>query len=267
MLLPADTGAEINLETPNIAKAQSYLYDIWHISEKHLLVGSSLTNKIVEDSISSTFVNLGLEGMSVFDGLKIIQQKNVLPKSIFIEVNLLYKEDNPKFQHLLFNPFNYYSSKYLPSSRNQNKPVETLKRVAFELYRQLVPKGPMQEEKKPIGKSQMQQLKQFYNKEISDSIIIKNFNLLEQHINKLHEQGVYIVFYELPFHPNLCNAKMLLQFREEIYKRFSPKDFNYLLQPNCREYLTLDGIHLDNPSSIKYASFLRKKVEELGIGF
>lgn len=262
VFLPAKIGAEVNLadEENNRAKSQAYLYDFWNLKEKSVLVGTSLTGRIREEYIGPNFINLGLDAMSVHDGLAIIEKRGETPGTVFIEVNFIEKSENHHFQSSVLNPSIYYTAKFLPSSRVTNRPIEILKRIVFEGFRLIVPKGASKAEE-PVyvfEEGIFPILLKNYNTKITDKEFDVAFSSLQEHINKLTAKGAKIIFYEAPVQHEFCQYVRLLQLREKVQKLYP--NFHYISQPDCSEYRTYDGAHMTEASSVKYALFIKETI-------
>jgi len=262
-LLPPKMGQEVNVDGLNITKAQAYLYDIRNISEKNVLIGTSLTGLIKEGDISADFINLGLDAMTALDGLEIIVQRGEWPKAVFIEANVLDKNANLTFQQFLFNPANKLATQYIPSSRKQNQPIEIFKRGIFELYRLVIPnKGANPNQYNiSIDKEVLTQLKSSYNVGFSKERMDAAFSRFLPYYEQLIQNEVKVVFFELPWHPALCPCNRITQIRKAIHERLPANQFDYILQPNCNDYQTMeDGVHLTIASGAKYAAFLKREI-------
>lgn len=264
IFLPPKMGQEVNIDGLNITKAQSYLYDIQNISEKEVLVGTSLTGIIEESKISPNFINLGLDAMTALDGLAIIFEKKEWPKSVFIEVNLLNKFPTPQFQKFLFNPTNRFATKYIPSSRKQNQPIEIFKRSIFEFYRILVPNEGADPNRYniTIKEEVLQNLVSTFNTPFREETLNSTFERFLPYFEELIANNVKIVFYEMPWHPSICPSNRIIQLRKAIKNRLPTQQFEYIQQPYCASYQTIeDGIHLTIASGEQYAIYLKEKIK------
>jgi len=74
----------------NYIKAQSYIYD--HANAALVIVGSSLSNRLHGDLLPSKAFNLSFDGLSALDGIKIVLETNMHPRTIFVEMNVLDRD-------------------------------------------------------------------------------------------------------------------------------------------------------------------------------
>ena len=97
----------------NQIAAQSYLYHNTNNIE-NIIVGSSMAFWIVTDSLDN-FYNLALGGD--------IKKKEIYPKRVFIEINLILKENQTDFFDILYNPIMYPLRKETTIFRDGKQPL------------------------------------------------------------------------------------------------------------------------------------------------
>ncbi|HXP49812.1 MAG TPA: hypothetical protein VN922_07665, partial [Bacteroidia bacterium] len=107
----------------NVIKAEKYLYSDSAI--KNVIVGTSLSCGLDQDSVPDIY-KLAFSGEGIFEGLDAIEHSKVLPKNVFIEMNVVYRTESPQVKEELFSPFVFYPKKYLVSLRSDREPLPVL---------------------------------------------------------------------------------------------------------------------------------------------
>lgn len=264
----------------NSIKAQGYLY-LTNDSGKSIILGSSLANRLVMDSLPG-FTNLAFGGLSIFDGLDILMHKNELPRSVYIEINLVLRPEAKDFSGSLFNPILYVLREEVPALRDGNQPVarvgslllSSLKKlterlsVSFNLIKSdqhnlRVMKSEVNGDESDndngtfFSKLLQMQIKAYSLKPDSVSLVLA-LNNLDAYVRRLEEKNVRVVFFEMPVNPALCGLPLAVGIRTAFYNKFPRKIYNYMPGTNCSGYLTKDGIHLNNKDAMKFTRYFRE---------
>jgi len=241
----------------NLVKAQKYIYDDDNTSKENILVGSSLSNRIVMDSLPG-FYNLAFPGQSSYDGLRIIKNMNILPKNIYIETNFALREENEKFINSLFHPVFFYSAKYIPIMRIQKQPIGVF---IEELYKFLDIKSDDIE--KPVNEDLFQQLFQDQEKEFSwdpgETRIKKQTDLMAEFVDYFEKNGVKIYFYEVPINYKLVQYTYPSIARNSMKEKFPPERYHYL-PSDTSKYKTTDGLHFNKQEAARYTHFFKTHI-------
>lgn len=117
----------------NVIKGQTYFKNS---SQFHsVVVGSSLGNRINSKIFPKEFYFLTFSGLGSADGLEIISRSPTLPRTVFIEINVLERVVNKSF---ILDVLNYAFIKFhkiLPSFQKVNKPSSLLhKPIGYLVY-------------------------------------------------------------------------------------------------------------------------------------
>ncbi|MDJ1469410.1 hypothetical protein QNI19_14135 [Cytophagaceae bacterium DM2B3-1] len=254
----------------NIVKAQNYLYN--KKNSENVIIGSSLSNRLIMDSIPN-LTNIAFSGLSIFDGLNLVLHKDILPKNVFIEMNVALRPKDDQFETSLFSPISFYSKKIFSSLRDDKQPVgiagvyvnqKLTKKVLFKIKSFT---GSMKASKVNSNKDLFQTMlnNQITQYSISpDTILIEDrFTLLQKTIKYLESKGTKITFFEMPVNQSLCNLPKATIIRQNFQKYFPNKNYTYISTPSCSEYKTTDGVHLTNKEAIKYTLYFRSEAENI----
>ncbi len=114
-------GASQHQWQRNVIKAQKFLFNETD-TIKNVIVGSSLSSRLVVDNLPG-FYNLSFDGLCIYDGLKIIRNKKALPQNVFIETNVLLRDESKDFTDALFSPILYFLTKHLIALRADKQPI------------------------------------------------------------------------------------------------------------------------------------------------
>jgi hypothetical protein len=248
----------------NVVRAEKYIYDESD-TITNLIVGSSLAQRIKIDSLPQ-FYNLAFAGQSLFDGLEIVRHKKKLPKNIFIEINLIFKEQNKEFSAGFFQPLTYNIKKYCISFRSDKQPLFFI----YPAIQKTISKGNEKKKVKSleadikeneIFNSMMKLQISNYSKIPDSNFVSGQFLLLADLVKDLKNKGVNIIFFEMPLNPNLVELPLAKFIRNKTYDFFPQNINNYIKIPNCSNYITGDGLHLKYQEALIYTSYFKEEAK------
>jgi hypothetical protein len=255
-----------NINQIRSIKVENFLYDT-DISNKNVILGTSLTNTLISDSIKNTY-NLGLHGLSVFDGLYILSLKKEIPKYLFVEMNFITKEYNSSFQNQFSNP-SLFIKKNIISLRDEKQPLVIFgnfleNRIISKKIKSTINLNVQSFFKeKLIFDELMANQKKIYSIAPSDSILAEKLNNLSLELKKYEIKGTKIVFFEVPNNTMFTNLPFCKSVRNGFYNKFPKSKYEYIYLPENMNIKTSDGLHLTNEEAESYSSYLRKKIELL----
>ncbi len=239
----------------NLVKAQQFIYDDKETaSGENIIVGSSLAARIEMDSIPG-FYNLAFPGLTAYDGLKILQNTNISPKSIYIEANGMLKQENKNFINSLFHPIFFYSAKYIPPMRTRKQPVG----VFIEYLRHLSDFQAGGNDKPTEAKTfdlLFQEQEKEYSWYPNDNQINTKADLLAEYVTYFESRGVKIYFFEMPINYQLATYPYAVAVRKSIREKFPPEQYCYMASDTSK-YHTTDGIHLNKQEAARYTHFFK----------
>lgn len=253
--------------------AQEYLYSNTPPTN-NIIVGSSVSKWIYTDSLDN-FTNLAFSGESAFEGLELISHRKEQPKNVFIELNLILK-NNPNFNKTLYNPFFYEIRKYIPALRDGRQPLSTLKELLLKYgIKYNIP--PHQFQSFPLFDTtktpNIEQIKEGLRIEKREQYanMPRATNEEEQiavtrlknHINILESKGVNIILFEVPTGEAYCSSARSTGLREIILKEFPMSKYTYFPFIECGEYKTSDELHLTPKEALRYTLHFRDQYNRL----
>ena len=261
-------GYPQNIVQGNLISAERMLFS--DESYENIIVGSSLAYNIDLGQLDETWYNLSFPGQSIFEGLEIIHEMKNKPQRIFIETNVLLRKKNTFFHSVLFNPLKYPFKKYFSILKESQQPVSLIgDPVEYHLVRKFIPSNEEVQsisiKKEILKKKIITELKKEYN-QVPEQAIRNQIKHLSTALAKFRNSGIEIVFFEMPIEKELCDTPQTSAIRNAIKSTF-PK-YELLVQPDCGEYTTSDGLHLDLESAKNYTSLFyqinQKRLEKRG---
>lgn len=260
----------------NQIKAQEYLYSNTD-SVENIIVGSSLSDRLIIGHLPNTY-KLSMGGLGIFDGLETIAKKGVYPKTVFIEMNKVDRKPSIDFTTSLNNPIMTFLRKYFISIRDGKQPMGFIaipygeKATAYGVYvaqtvvhtiaGKIVAPKEKTEDVDMVAKILPRLLEE--ESQIPNTIDLEKDVLnLKYYVDLLEKNNVRVVFFEMPIQHELCGLNKPVAIRNQLYKTFPRTKYQYMDMPNCNDYSTTDGLHLDKPSAEKYTFLFRDEMSKL----
>jgi hypothetical protein len=264
-------GAQ-NMWQENIIRMQDYMYSGHNYPS--VLLGSSLTMRIVIDRKDRNTFNLAAGGGDPLIGLEILKRSKEIPKVIFIESNfvLTKKIHDQSYLNTLYMPGFYEARKFMPIFKDQYQPINFLGQGVLFFIKKItldnlaIPNsnvGNTVSASKEL-KLRMEKIKYESNNflDIQKTINV-NTNVLQSYIDYFAKKGVLICFFEMPRHCNLMDDKVSVYSRRRVNEIARVNSLKQIPLPSCKDYITSDGLHLNDESAIKYTAYFFKQAAKL----
>ncbi len=250
----------------NVNKAESFIYDENSVYS-NIILGSSLSNRLIIDSLPNCF-NLSFGGQSIFEGLAILTRIDNLPKSVFIEMNIVLKEENEDFIESLFSIL-YYPKKYLKVLRGKFQPITNFgdivnTRITKFILPKIIVLNVNNSKSNPNLFEKLLEIQvDRYNKIPKEKKMEQNFNRLQTYVSSLEKKGVKIVFFEMPINYKLNNLPRAQIVRNAFFDKFPSNKYNFISIPSNENYITSDGLHLKPDEALKYTLFFKNQMDSI----
>lgn len=248
----------------NVVKAEDYLYE----ANKHfdtVLVGSSMSERLIMDILPGGCYNLAMAGFSSLDGLQLIKQSGHWPRLIYVELNTLDRGRTSDAIQALGNPNRQFLNQYLPFLRQKYQPVGVIKSL-LRGWRygqvQFVDFGAGTAFDSSFQEKAVQGKLQEMDNMLPDSVVRANVEIAGQYIETFRQKGVKVVFFETPIDVRLQNHRMTATIRRYMSNRFPASQYPTVNVP-ADAYQTNDGIHLTQAENIRYTTYLRQHLSQL----
>lgn len=260
----------------NQIKTQKYLFtDLDSVDA--IIVGSSLSERIHMNMLPH-FYNLGLLGLGPIDGMSVVKAKGKYPQYVFVEINHIDRQISDELKNSIENPLMTPLRHHLISLRDGKQPMGFIaipygqKATAYGVYlmqtalTSISPKHQLADTTNTsvdmVDKMLAQSIE--YQNKIPDNLDIQ-IGLLKEYVDIMSQNGSTVIFFEMPIQPQLCGLPRSVAIRNKVYKAFPENEYKYINVPECGDYTTTDGEHLDFSSAQKYTEYLVNQIKSLNI--
>ncbi|PXV62795.1 hypothetical protein CLV62_11711 [Dysgonomonas alginatilytica] len=261
----------------NQIKAQEYLYSDTD-SVENIIVGSSLADRLIIGYLPNVY-NLSMGGLGIFDGLQTLTRKGVYPQKIFIEMNKIDRKASVDFTTSLNNPVMTFLRKYFIPIRDGKQPMGFIaipygqKITAYGIYitqtilhsvaGKIVTREHHGIEEVDMLTRILPRLLEEESQMPNASDLEKDAQNLKYYVDILEKNNVTVVFFEMPIQHELCGLNKPTAIRNQFYRTFPRDKYQYIDMPDCSNYGTTDGLHLDGASAEKYTLFFKRQMDSL----
>lgn len=227
-----------------------------------VMVGSSLATRVITDSLPGVF-NLSFGGLSVFDGLYIVQHSPGLPRRILIETNTLLRGSSSDFLHSLFHPVSFCARQHIPSLREEMQPLPNAIGYITEAIVNLRSASSAVHPSKPLNtavfNTMLADKRREYERSIDTVLLTIQLSELLKYVEWFKARGVEIMFFELPVNYTLTNLPLPVALRSAIRQHFLYAGVHFIPLPDT-PYITSDGLHLPREEALAYTLWLRERI-------
>jgi len=241
-----------HLANGNRIKAERFVYGA-DVPDATVIVGSSLAYRIVLDSMPQGTTNLGFGGLSIYDGLTLVERSGKKPARVLIETNVLYREPDHGFLKALFEPGLYEVRRAVPMMQEENQPSGVL--FGWLKQRLLQERGMEDSEGDTTAVPNavmMEEHRGNYALLPADSTQQRFMAMLERDVHALEERGIEVIFFEVPIEAELMSSALSEHSRAMIESRFPERTFIR----SSERWRTTDGLHLDKRDAQRFSGWL-----------
>jgi hypothetical protein len=247
----------------NMIRADHYIYSDQEY--KAVILGSSLAYRMQTDSLRG-FYNLALSGMSIYDGGAVLLSRKVLPKTVFIEINVIQRPRSESFSPEFESPVYGFFKRTFPALRTENQPVILIKKAVDQLKPLMRPKPALkvhngkkitrnsylpQSMFKPLLAIQVKD----YNKR-DTALANTAITSLKQLVAKIESRGGRVILFEMPVNPVIQQSPKATLIRELVAQNFS--QYPFIAAPSTT-FKTRDGLHLAQKEAVDYTLYFKEK--------
>jgi len=254
-----------NDKSANIISIQDYIYSYSRkqLREDTVIVGTSVSRKLITEALGKGYINLAFNAWSNFDGLELVKINGKKPSCLLIETNYAKNQIlQPEISKSL-DPISYYPGEIFRSLQLRNQPAGLLVGWGKNLMKTRIDK--LKEKKREnvdLYKFSLQMNKEIMMLPIPDSILVKRFTVLKSLIDGFKKESVGIIFYEVPVARELGETTSLLQVRSYYHTYFPPGEYKYIPMPVTENYIFSDGVHLSAKSALEYTLYLKSELNK-----
>lgn len=258
-LVNVDWDTTQHLANGNRIKAEGYVFGPDDTSAT-VIVGSSLAYRIELDSLPEGTSNLGFGGLSIYDGLQLINRAGKSPARVLIESNVLFREPDKQFLNALFEPGLYELRRELPIMQEHNQPSGVLYGWVKKTMLQQRDGSEQNDTVRVPNEMMLKEQRHAYAETPADSTIQRFMRLLMDEVKALEQRGVEVIFFEVPIDQELERSQLSELSRSLIREHF-PKA-RFLHTPEQPAWRTTDGLHLDKPDAQRFSGMLARELRQ-----
>jgi hypothetical protein len=247
----------------NVGKTEKVAF---HAPSTNIILCGSSISYLMEPYLPREVYSLSITGGSPLTGMQLINQLNLKPKIVGIEINYLERSvEDTYLTHPLYSGFSKEIKDLFPFMRTYYQPINA---IGYLISKNNIKVRDAYKITNPghIGKTIENMLlpgKIKIGKELRDSATVNNtLKPMLELTRKITAQGIKVVFYEIPMNPLLMRTpryKQLIEaFQDSIKLLEIPVTF--IPAPKYSGWKTVDGDHLETASSRVYTEWLMKRI-------
>lgn len=248
------------VEQRNTVKAEEFLYENGRYADT-IVVGSSMSSRLLFDNLPSRYYNLSLEGMGAIDGLRLIAQANKAPRLLLVEINTLdHAPDTTFFAGLAKKGWTRLLREYVPFTRLKYQPVGVIKALLRDWHSSTQPELPETIDTAFVTKVLQERLTHL--SDMPDEAVLQyRIGLVANHIHAFQQKGTQVIFFEMPTDSRIRNSMVNSRLRELVDSVFSVTSFAHIQFPT-EIYQTTDGVHLPRVECARYTQYLYQQLKQ-----
>lgn len=257
-----------NDKSANLISAQNFIYNLSDDEVKNdtLIIGSSISRKLVTGSLGKNYFNLAFNAWSSYDGLELLRITGKKPACILVETNVVGYQSLQEDVKGSLSPVSYYSSVTFKSFQLQNQPVGLLVGgIKEKLKARMDAMRKLKRQDQALYDYNIKLEKEKQAIALPDSEMVKRFTVLKELITGFKKQNIQVVFFEVPFDNELENTAIMQQNRKYFSQYFPVSEYKYVQLPPVNNYVYSDGLHLSLESALPYTLYLKTALEKLKI--
>lgn len=255
----------------NTVKEENYMYTD-SLMNADVILGTSMSAKIRVDMLPKNLYSLALGGQSVLDGINLVENAGGHPKYVFIEQNSILSPERPGLIKYLFNAPNYYRKKYLPFMRDNYQPagqlykavlapgysgIHAFTRHIFNPTLNAIHKGRLN----TVSRDEFYAEAKMRRAKIDTELVQQSFANLKVRVKELEKTGAKVCFFAMPNDKDVYTSPVAEYIRKVFADYFPQSVYTWLPESDLSQYHTIDQIHLDDTSAVKYTRELSQKIE------
>ena len=245
---------KINIYT-NQERAEEFVYAKKKYSK--VFAGSGLIGGFSATAIRrDDFFNFYLPYNGSCSAVKIVALSGKIPKILFVETNCIFKGFDDALIDRLFDKRRYKLRFCLPYLLQKHKLIPLTKELIKPAKTILIESSPLP---KPLFSQTLENQKKVYNSLPDIDKFNQCINELKKYIYYISSKGCEVIFFEMPIDKQLQNSP-LANFQRNVMKDvFNDHQFKWIEPVQNTQYMTGDGIHLLEESTIAYFKYLESK--------
>ena len=250
----------------NFNKIEAYHLDHTDPAESVVVVGSSLSGRLVWANLDENIYDLTLPGMGFSEGIEALLAKKEKPKACVIEINFPITPINEQFVKSSNSTAHNYIKQFLPALRNSHKPVDEFGQLIIESISNSSGKKEGEDIQPPdptMLAAIHAELDYRYSADIREKQMTRLMTAISKYVLALESANIQVIFYEMPTDPSLMDLPYAIRVRNEFEQYFPSGTYEHISLPEGKSYTTTDGLHLDKKSSASFTSYFHAELQYL----
>ncbi len=245
----------------NVVIVQDFLYrpDV----PKAIVIGSSMSRRIEPETLPEGYFNMSCLGGKVFSLMEVIRRSGKYPKLLLVEANSISLADDPELVQHVFHPMLGPARQRLPILQDRYKPFSIVFGPAINAGARVLtgknavrPPVHTSAAGNKVFKSMMRDANQRLGQPLPQKTIDLEWQTLQIYLKDFEAHGTRVVFFFIPMNPWACLSAVLEQKKALLEANQAKYGYTVVPMPDCSEYQTSDGTHLEAPSARKFANYL-----------
>lgn len=247
------------VEQRNLVKAEDYRYEAADRYDT-LVVGSSMSERLVMDSLGSGCYNLAMAGLSSQAGLQLIEESKHQPQLVYVEANTLLTPIKPgQLPTGNDTPVWRFIREHLAFTRQKYQPVGVFKALLRDLQygksQFVYLEAGARVDSAFLEKAIIPQLQERQHP-LPDSVLTARVQAVRQRLDAFRQRGTRIVLFEMPVDPRLQRTPVAQTIQTALLDTFQTPGYPFIIAPATDAYQTTDGVHLTHPECVRYTHYL-----------
>lgn len=249
----------------NVATVQDFLYQ--PEAPRVVVIGSSMSRRLLPEYLPEDHFNLSCLGGKVFSLMEIIRRSGKYPELLLVEANSISVDHDRELVEHVFHPMMEPARRRLPILQDRYKPFSLIFGPAINAGARAV---AGRNEAKPVQptaarnrayKEMVKDANRRLGTPLPQKTIDLEWRMLKDYLNDLRAHGTQVVFFFIPVNPSGCRSAILEQKFALLEARKEEFGYQVIPMPDCTEYQTSDGVHLEQPSAEKFALYLQERLK------
>lgn len=242
----------------NIVKAEDYRYESASLYDT-VIVGSSMSNRLVMDSMGVGCYNLALSGLSSPVGLQLILHSEHWPQLIYVEANsLLATFRTDQIPTLSDPPAWQFIHEKIPFMRQKYQPVGVFKAVFRDWHygkRQFVFLETGEQVDSAFFKKEIDVQIKVRQQIPSDTFLRKQTQTIYKQFDLFKKHGTQIILFEMPVDQRIKQLASSQAIHNALLDACHVRNIPFITLPEGAIYQTNDGVHLTNAECVRYTHY------------
>lgn len=254
-----------NDKSANIISAQNFIYNRSNeqTATDTLIIGSSMSRKLVTETLGKNYYNLAFNGWSAYDGLELLKLTKRKPACLLIETNVVGNQSLAEAVSGSLSPVSFYSNKIFTSFQLQNQPVGLVVGGIKQALKAKIEAMKLQKRQDTgLYKLNIANEIKVQQNPLNDTVYNNRFTVLKNLVEGFKKQGIPVLFFELPVDEALMHTATAEKNRQYFRKYFPESEYKYIALPQNNNYIYSDGIHLSIASAEQYTQYLKAKIKQ-----